>query len=194
MKKVIAILTIAIVLVGALVAATGDQLTLTCTVAEHKPAFQIFGGETSSAAAATQGTSAGASVGTTKDISLTDIVIYCRIKQYSVTNGYNETKCKFKGVANITITASDLIAEVDGTNYSQSASAAVPENGAHVVSGVSATTYSASGNAVSISFTYTGKKVNDSDVYADCTFTWAEKDDLPPATYNATITMTYTGV
>ena len=202
MKKLIAILVIAIVMVGAVFAASGDTLTLTSTVAPHEPGFKIFGSETaiSGENAGTEGIAAGASVGSTVDISLNPITIYCRVKQYSPNGNYDQTKCKFKGVATIYVTATALKARVDSVDYSTNgvanevaaANVTIPNNGISnkaIVREQSEDGYA--NDTVKITLTYDGKTVQDSAVYADFSFTWAASDDLPPATYNADITMTY---
>ena len=213
MKKLIAILAIAIVLVGAVFAATGDQLTITSTVSKHEPAFRIYGSESaiSSSNAGTLGTPSGAAVtfATTKDISATSITVYCRVSQYSIKDGYNTPKSKFKGIATIGVVATPLTTTLTGTNdagtYSTPATASVTTSDAHVPTGTparvttttfakSAATGSSTDNKVDIVWSYSGKSVDDADVYADFSFTWAQDDSLPPGTYTADITMTYTVV
>lgn len=217
MKKLIAILTIAIVLVGAVFAASGDNLTINAKVAPHAPGFRLYGGETSSAAAdvlavetpaaavGTQGEEgyvpAAGWIASTKDISLQDITVYCRVKQYSPNGDYTATKSKFKGVATIKVTATALKATVGNTEYSTNGVAnevaasdvTIPNNG--ISAKAIAREQSTGGYAndtVKITLTYDGKTVQDSDVYADFSFKWTASDNLPPATYSANITMSYT--
>lgn len=198
MKKFIAILTIAIVLVGAVFAASGDTLTLTSTVSEHKPGFKIFGGEVSSAAAATEGTSAGASIASSIDITADPITVYCRIKQYSVdtANSYSQTKCKFRGVATIDVVASALSQTIGTGETAQTFSTAATASAVTTTlpNNVTKTAATNTNNAVQIILTYAGSTVQDSAVYADFSFTWAQDDTLPPGQYTANIEMTYTVV
>ena len=217
MKKLIAILAIAIVLVGAVFAADNDKLTITSKVAPHAPGFRLYGGETSSAAAdilavaspadavGTQGEEgyvpATGWIASTKDISLEDITVYCRLNQYSPNGDYSSTKSKFKGVATIRVTATALTATVGGTVYSTNGVAnavsesdvTIPNNGISAKAIVREQSNGGYANdTVKVTLTYDGKTVQDSAVYADFSFKWTKSDDLPPATYSANITMRYT--
>ena len=81
MKKLIAILTIAIVLVGAVFATTNDTITLTTTVGRVKPGFTIISGSVV----------AGGTVETNKDISEDDITASFE----PIQNNYKENKWFF---------------------------------------------------------------------------------------------------
>ena len=215
MKKLIAILTIAIVLVGA-VFADGTKLTLTSTVQKHIPGFKLYGIEQSDNNTAISETDTylatenGTSVGSTKDISIDPITILCRVRQDSNTATYDGAKSKFKGVASISVVASPLTCTIatgnDAGTYKAYPDATVAEAGNHAPNGVTKTTFAAGQtdtidtaagtkkDKVSITWTYAGSAIQDSAVYADFSFTWAQDDNLVPGTYTADITMTYTVV
>lgn len=196
MKKLIAILTIMIILVGAVFADSGDKLLVTSKVSEHIPGFKIFGGEraetTDTAAYGTEGTNTGVNVASTKDIALDDIMVDCKISQYSNTTSpeYTGAKAKYKGTATLTITATELVHSEDTT---QKASVAASAVNVSLPAGVTCTP-TTTGATVSLPFVYDGRSVQDSAATAMATmlFTWTHSDNLIPGNYSATITMTYT--
>lgn len=190
MKKLIAILTIMIVLVGAVFAADGDQLVVTAKVDKHIPSFKIFGG-TSASALNVEGTATGATIATNTDISLTDITVYFKLTQNSITDTYTTAKAKYKGVATLTVDAEPLSATVSGTQYATADPAC---NNATVLSvnGISSVEdYPAtSAGQVVFKLSYDGRSIDDTDV-ATFNFKWTHLDSLPPAeTYSATVALT----
>ena len=207
MKKLITILVIAIVMVSAVFAdptpTPGGTLTLTSTVAPHAPAFKLYGiakvdnttaiSETDTYLATTSKTT----IASTKDISVENITVLCRVRQDSnVTGVYSGSKSKFRGTAAIAVVASTLKTTIGSDSFETAAPAATLDttNGIHVANGVSVVTANtaASANRVDIKLSYTGNSVQDSAVYADFSFEWTKKDELPPGDYSADITMTYT--
>ena len=197
MKKLIAILTIMIILVGAVFAGSGDKLLVTSKVSEHIPGFKIFGGERATtdgtAAYGTEGTNAGVKVASTKDIALDDIMVDCKISQFSntTTPEYTGAKAKYKGTATLTITATELVHSTDTTQKASVAASAVSVTG--LPAGVTCTP-NTTGATVTLPFVYDGRSVQDSaaTTMATMLFTWTHSDNLIPGDYSATIKMEYT--
>ena len=191
MKKLIAILTIMIVLVGAVFAANNDELKVTAKVDEHIPGFKIFGG-TSSGSITVEGAQTPNVIATSLDISMVDITVYFKLTQYSntTTPSYNGNKAKFKGTANLTVTADPLSATIDETTYSTAIPVAANIT-TPTISGITSSSSNTTSNIVKVTLVYDGRSVQDADV-ATFDFTWTAKDELPPAdTYAALITLTY---
>lgn len=196
MKKLIAILTIMIVLVGAVFAATGDKLLVTSTVDKHIPGYKIYGSEdTAYDIEGVQEPAAANTIASSKDISIDSITVNCKVVQYSVSGTYTSTKCKYKGTATIAVEASALsFTDTDNAVYSTPATATVATSGATTVPTTVTGTTAVDGtktNKVNISYVYAGSTVQDSAVYSVFSFTWAADDTLVPGDYSATITMTY---
>lgn len=197
MKRLIGILAIAIVLVGAVFAATSnEELKITCVVASEEPTFRLIGGvsadsvPTSSdelgatsvtvsvaSTIASPATHAAASTITLEGNAIIDgaVKIYCFVKQ---TND----DVKSLKTYSFSVAATRLS---DGNGH-ETADPTVS-----TVSYLDAAT--ATGRTVSNTnhnVVYSGYKCAAADV-ASFDVTW-EQTDLPPATYNAYITLTIT--
>ncbi len=191
MKKVIAILTIAIVLAGAVFAATNDTLTINANVPKVKPIFVMKGqltgtGETNDA---TQKT-ANATLTSDLDISQKDISVAITIAQDNTAEENN--KSKYKGAITLTITPTTLKLGNDQTalpSYSDGALKNV--NGIGTAQNGSSITCNNTTKVVTLVLNYLGSSVQDADV-ASFTYTWEHDDNLPPGDgYTATVKLTY---
>ena len=186
MKKVIAILTVLIVLIGAVFAATNDTLTITANVAKVAPNFILKGtltgdGESATGNTQTNGTATLASV---LDISQDDISVAVTVAQY------NNTKSKYKGTITLTITPTALTMGSDSSDLPLYSDGEVK-----TVSGIVAADSSIACNSttkiITLTLKYNGCSVTDADV-ASFVYTWEAKDELPPGNgYSATIKLTY---
>ena len=99
MKKLITILAIMIVLVGAVFAASGDKIVLSSTVAKVSPNFKIY-------LDSNVGTPTGTEVSITEDISEEDVTRTFTLKQSGdirVKDNQELTYSKFKGTATLTV-------------------------------------------------------------------------------------------
>ncbi len=192
MKKVISILVVLIVLVGAVFAADGDKVVVNAKVAEHVPGFKIFGGMAADALG-TEGSANGGTISTNKDISLEPITVYFKLTQYSpnATDEYTGTKAKFRGTATLTVTAAPLSTKIGETTF-QTAAPACMSATAKSISGIDFTPAASTGSdSVVFTLVYDGRSIQDQDV-ATFSFKWTEKDELPPATtYSADVVLTY---
>lgn len=195
MKKLIAILTIAIVLAGAVFAATNDTLTINANVPKVKPIFVMKGqltgtGETNDA---TQKT-ANATLTSDLDISQKDISVAITIAQDNTAEENN--KSKYKGAITLTITPTELKKTIDSVEYktalpSYSAGALKNVNGIGDAENGSSIACNNTTKVVTLVLNYLGSSVQDADV-ASFTYTWGSNDNLPPADgYTATVKLTY---
>ena len=199
MKRVIIFLTSMIVFVSAAFAASNDQLMLTATVSTVYPVFLIYGGKTSAATADIAGTQAGASITFTeqeKNLAEDDIVVYIRL--------YQSNKSKYKGIANLTITASpltntDTTITGEGVVVATSAPTAAhitaeEVNGITYANNAAPAASSSNGNTV-VTFApgYDGRSIQATNI-GTFDLTWGHNDNLAAGTYEATITLTYTPV
>ena len=191
MKKVIAILTVAIVLAGAVFAATNDTLTINANVPKVKPIFVMKGqltgtGETNDA---TQKT-ANATLTSDLDISQKDISVAITIAQDNTAEENN--KSKYKGAITLTITPTTLKLGNEHTalpSYSDGDLIAV--NGIGNAQNGSSIACDNSTKVVTLILNYLGSTVQDADV-ASFTYTWGHDDNLPPGDgYTATVKLTY---
>ena len=195
MKKLIAILVIAIVLVGSVFAATNEELLITVEVKCVEPTFALIGGTATSAPTASADLSSGKTGITvttaaqasnnhtsTSTISLADdaiingnVVIYCFVKQTTV-DAKSKTTYKFSA------TATPL---TDGTNSTGNPTVSdfSAITGSNVTGGRTTTTTSTGAQTQ-----YAGKKCPAADL-ASFNVAW-EQTDLPPGNYNAYITLT----
>ena len=217
MKKLIAILAVMIVLVGAVFAATTDnKLVLKSTVGKVAPIFTINLGSDA-------GTAAGNEVAISEDISEEDVVKVFTILQ---TGTSPKLYAKYKGSVTLTVQIGPFKANfVDGENTTtveQSTTyaiiAQVSENGAKTVKGdgyapnandkrlVIANGNGNSGAPIidasdahkaSVTLTYNGKKVLDSDAGTIATIVakWNKDEDLPMegngTVYKAEVKLSY---
>ena len=196
MKKAIAILTVMIVLVGAVFATTNEQLIINATVCAVPPTFHIQG-KLHSGSDWVDGATSGDSnvVDTGVNIAANNAVVDVRILQ--------NNKSKYHSTATLTIKATELVNTTTGfTSYKTAlpvASGLITE-AATVASNISVAvpttpaTPSATSN-VQYVLTYNGHNVNGSNTpveVASFTFTWTAVEDLPLGDYQATITLEYT--
>ena len=184
MKKLIAILSVLMVLAGVAFATNNDQLIITANVPEIKPVFSIYGG-TSSEAITTLGTQSGATVATNINISTTDAKVYIKLTQAAST---------YAGAATLTITPTVLANTANGLTSYTTALPTVANyvEGKGSVSGITIANPTVSNSVVSYSLTYVGTPVAAGSVIGTFDYTWAKVPSLPVGTYQATITLTYT--
>lgn len=186
MKKLIAILTVMIILVGAVFATSGDELLVNAKVSKTPPAFSLYGG-----LATTSYQKANATIETQVDISEDPAVVFVKVVQ--------NNKSKYKGSFNLMIAATSM---TDGTVTSSVTPVSSDISKATGISDLTIGTVAGDGTAsVTIPLTYTGKKVGSDEAetqIASFKYTWAADDTLPPAetgnadrVYHATITLTY---
>lgn len=199
MKKLIAILTIAIVLVGAVFATTGDKVTLQTSVAEIKPEFKI---ESTTQGAAIANSTA---IDTQLDLSEEDIVWSFRLYQEGSLdkNNHVKTYSRYEGAITLSVEITAFSGTVGGATVTQATTYAITTatkgtdqsnrltNGNPVIDQTNAHT-------VEFSLTYLGKKLNDSDATNVGTFTakWDKDENLlmedGQTDYTADIILTYT--
>ncbi len=208
MKKLITILTIMIVLVGAAFAATQATLTLNSVIAEVKPAFTLGGAVVANAQAVPASyTSADTTIDTNKNIATEDIYIAIAVFQnnksfYRDTTGFD-----------LTVTAAPLILSgktaqnatadektADPTVVAYAVGADVKHGNNPEVIDFHPAEKTNAGNVAAWTVTYpSGKKIEGNAVYAQsaakvgtATFKWTASDELLLGTYTGTITLTYT--
>ena len=190
MKKLIAILVVMIVLVGAVFADdVSKQLTITTTVRETKPAFTLYG-NTSNSTSGRQGADATFTFANDA-ITTGSLTLYCWIAQ---TND-----SRWSGNVVITVAASALSnTTAVGSNAAGTYSVASQISNITAMNPITKHTAGDVRKSVindtnhTVTATYgTGHKAAAGDI-ASFSVTWAQSEDLPPATYSATITTTYT--
>ena len=192
MKKVIAILAIAIILVGAVFADTvTGTLTVTTTIAPQAPTFQLYGNTTNTV---NNRVAADTSIpyGANTLISEDGITLYCWIAQTNIS--------RFQGSVAITVAASVManttaVGEYAAGTFSAPASiSAISPLGTITSTRPNAATGDTritAVNGTTATPTYgNGLKAAAGDI-ASFNVNW-KAEDLPPASYSATVTMTYT--
>lgn len=188
MKRLIAILAIMMVLVGAIFAetstTTNDELKVSIEITPVAPIFKLYGSLTSGTAST--GMTAGESVETaqtatdsvitfpTNSLLENSVTVYCAIKQ---TND-----AKYKKAVSLAISASAITDGISTSTPTVSTPAA--QNN---VNGVRTTAGTGAGAAT---VTYTGKTAASADV-ASFNVVYPAAD-LIPGSYNGYITLTYT--
>lgn len=200
MKKLIAILAVMIVLVGAVFAADGDKLTLKSTVGVVDPVFEIR----STSAAGTLGTQAGAEVATSKDLSVENIEWTFYIMQFGEKDSKNATVtfAKAKKTASLTITLGHFTGKnegqiaVDSPKFTAfTAATPIEANAGYAAAKQTAITVP-SGEALNastatVSAVYKGVNWADQEI-AHFTALWTKDDTLEMDDYYADVTLTYT--
>ena len=208
MKKLITILVIMMVLVGAVFAAQNEVLKVTATVDTENPVFDIYGqltadSETDNEEKIGLVDSPYQTLASDKDPSEDNITVAVRL--------YQNNTSKYKGNASLTVEATRLNCVTEGlTGYHTYAPAVSSQLTAEKTVKGSATgqtdtvgltiavpTVTNNGTdaeKATVSYgtlTYTGIKIapNDIDTF---TLTWVAKDYLPAGSYEATIKLTYT--
>ncbi|MGP1508714.1 MAG: hypothetical protein ACTTJW_07555 [Sphaerochaeta sp.] len=178
MKKVIAILAVMMIAVGVVFADLGDKFKITAIVPKVAPVFRLFGG-TAFGSETTAGTATGTTIKTDKDIASEDVVIYLKLTQGK--------KSKFKGTATLTVTATTL---QNGAN--QTLPPKVSNLEKKSVTGITIADPTGNGTAIaSYTLTYEGTTVAEGTELGTMKYTWKHDDKLPPATYEATITLAH---
>lgn len=178
MKKVIAILAVMMIAVGVVFADLGDKFKITAIVPKVAPVFRLFGG-TAFGSETTAGTATGTTIKTDKDIASEDVVIYLKLTQGK--------KSKFKGTATLTVTATTL---QNGAN--QTLPPKVSNLEKKSVTGITIADPTGNGTAIaSYTLTYEGTTVAEGTELGTMKYTWKQDDKLPPATYEATITLAH---
>lgn len=220
MKKLITILTIMIVLVGAVFAVdgvTGANLIITSTIAQVTPQFKLFGSIDSNYG--TEATISGTTLVSNKNIATESIAV--NIKVVQTNTSYFESDSGFE----VTVTATpfyksgtakvagDNLTAATATQKSGKPAASSVANGAdvdtntdstndfvHVTDGYpKTTTYDTTDERVTFKVQYpTGVRVVGTDSNASAvevghaTFTWTAVPTLEVGNYSATITVAYT--
>lgn len=179
MKKVIAILAVMMIAVGVVFAVIGDKLKITATVPTVPPVFKIFGG-TAFGSESTEGTATGATIKADKNIASEDVIIYLKLTQ--------GVKSKFRGIATLGVTATTLQSKAGN----QTVAPKVSDLEKKPVSGIIIADPTGNGTATaSYTLTYEGTTVAGGTELGTMKYTWKRDDSLPPASYEATITLTY---
>lgn len=201
MKKVITILAIAIILVGAAFAASGEHLTVTATVANVPPVFVMKGSTTEIAATATAWASAGQAASTSTDYpeiassidpSTGEVVAYIAV----LTNGVT----KFQGsLASLTVTAGPLTYAEDSSKTATVKSNSTTAVGVTTKSlgdskpvDLAVSAVDSVVGTVTYSLSFNGAQVATGALVGRTLFTWNKVTTLPAGSYSADIQMTYT--
>ena len=206
MKKLIAVLAIAIVLVGAVFAEeTSGKLVLSSTVGQVKPEFKITTSDKSGeqgASVSKTGTTGGVTVLTGKDITEEPIEWTFEVLQKGEAD--SKEYSRYKGSVTLTIALSKFTGTVNGATATQAEDPYVKSVVAgddvddgqvaggrlHIVAG------SANATSTTLTLTYGGKKVND-QVVGTIVGYWTKDENLPTnptgvdTIYTANVTLTY---
>lgn len=199
MKKIIVIFAILAVVVGSVFAAdpaanVGDkeEILVTCRVTGIAPTYQLFASLTNSTASNGTGMQEAekvANINTAATAKLEaednaiidgDLPVYCVIKQVN--------DARYTTNVTLTVAATKLSGTVNETTYETADPTIGTITAANNVDYARTTTPA----TASVGVEYTGKKALAADI-ASFTVTWPQTD-LPPATYNAYITMTLTAI
>lgn len=179
MKKVLAILTFAIM---ALAAAFADDpsLQITAKVSAVPPVYSMKAGFVSGTYTTTAASTitAANTLASDKDPSVQDITVYVQILQ--------SNKAKYKKQVTLTVTATDLSATGIADVATVQAATSTNINTTNLTS-----KGTASGKVATFTINYTnGKPVQAAEV-GTASFKWEKNEDLPVGNYSATITMSY---
>ena len=208
MKKVIAILVIAIVLVGAVFAADNAAITVSVDVAEHVPTFKLITqGNTNilnaegSDAVEDNGKATAGSVEFTETISkgladATDATITFAVVQVKPSTTASEGKIKTNKQYSFTVTASDLVLSTAGTTpednemFERGTISTFAETEGAIGSDFATITDGTS----TLSILYTGKTYAPAAEVSFATFTvtWGANPTALPGTYTANVILTMT--
>lgn len=202
MKKLIAILAVMIVLVGAVFAATNDKLTLSSSVAKVTPNFQIVSGAKVGNATGT----GDAAIDTLLDISEADIAWNFTLRQKGnvrVTDNQTLDYSKFRGIATLTVTINPFSGTVNSATATQSTAYEIQAEGTAKGAGIENKlstenpTIANDKHSVEFVLTYLGKKIADTDATNVGTIAvkWTHDDTLPMegngSTYTTDVVLTY---
>ena len=194
MKKAIAILATMVVLVGAVFAATNDQLIINATVSAVAPIISIYGGKDSAADSDTTviGKTSNPNVieytEQEVDLSSEDVVLYIRL--------YQSNKAKYVGTVNLKVKATPLTHKTLSVG---TVSTGVPSVDHITKTTPNGITYSVNPSSstingetvVSYAPTYDGRAINATNL-GTFDLTWPHNAELTAGVYEATITLEYT--
>lgn len=216
MKKLITILAIMLVVVGAVFAEdpqpTNQRLTLQSDVSEKKPAFKFQGSEDDKygtdgkVVTSAQGSWDGTLITSAKSIADADITLNFRILQTgSAGESDSTTYARYKGVVTFAVEVGDLTQQAP---LAANTSAATVEGTLGTLTVGTVGKYDASvngsttevSNKITLSTTSNGfsaaynGKVKDDQVIGTFSATWKKDETLPNGTYKADITLTISAV
>ena len=205
MKKLITILAVMIVLVGAAFA-TDAVLTLNSTIAKVEPAFTLGGTVVANAQAVPASyTSANTTINTGKNIATEDIYVAIAVFQN------NKSFYKDDSGFDLTVTATKLVLDnknnpaadeqtADPTVVAYTVGPAVKHGNNPEIIDFQSEEKTQSGNVAAWTVSYpSGKKIQGNEAYAQSAakagtaiFKWTHNEELLMGTYTGTITLTYT--
>lgn len=195
MKKLIAILTIMIVLAGAIFAETAtttgnEELKVTCVVTSKEPTFTLYGSKTAATVSTGDGMTAGEVVETENSSTTTialaddaiingDVTIYCVVKQAN-------NDVKYVKAYTLSAAATKLS---DGTTTTGHTTAAptVSTIAAIAASNITGARTTVGGTTATV--TYAGLDADAADL-ASFNVKWPQTDLIPGSGYYAYITLT----
>lgn len=220
MKKFAIVLMMALLVLGCVFAASGDNVILEVKLDKVVPLFEIYGDDTlhkgtvNGALNDSDLASNNATVIKNLEADAESVGLKVIIQEVGLkgdTSPVRKDYIRFKGVAIISVTATSLknIKKLNGTDVTMTEEGAVTsvstitgqtkeyKKGEKVIHKVE--TNSSSTSEVKLTATYTGEKVslNDSttgDFVSSWTWTWDTTDLVSGETYRADIYLTYTGV
>ena len=220
MKKFAIVLMMALLVLGCVFAASGDNVILEVKLDKVVPLFEIYGDDTThkgtvngnldnSALASKDATVTKNLEADAESVTLKVIIQEVGLKEDTIPA--RKDYIRFKGVASISVTATSLknIEKLDGTDSTKTEEGAVTS--VSTITGQTkeykkddkvihkVETVSSSISEVKLTATYTGEKVSlgDSttgDFVSSWTWTWNTTDLVGGETYRADIYLTYTGV
>jgi len=200
MKKSIIALVLVFLVSGLLFAATGDKLFLITEVKKVKPEFVIYGKRNVAAASDVKGTlaeyvEAGTNViKSDDDPSVKDITLIITLKHV----GEGRSKIRYKNTTGVELTVKATELKNITTNVAEDKTnpPTVSVFSTQTITNFTLTKESESSGQVGLKAKYESwKSMDNTDSEQEIgswTYTWAQKEDLPPGTYQATITLTYT--
>ena len=210
MKKVLTILVILTIIVGAAFASTEEKIVLTSDSAKYEPVLllQSIGGsgsESGSKAGDKTGndafsSSAGTEIATGLDIAAEDITWNVEIYQDGGKKGTAEKDyAKMKGTVTLDVTASAFTMTADNVTYTEKDAPTVTRSSIEtVVAGNKRTEGAtsvptlviATNGTTGVKLTYKGKVIDQK--IASYSIKWTADDTLPDGTYKADVKLTYT--
>ena len=187
MRKLIAILAIMIVLVGAVFATTNDKVTLQSTVGRIKPGFVIFSGEHA----------VNTTVDTEMDLSETDIPWSFELKQSG--NEQSKTYSRYKGNITLTVTINPFTSNLGSQSTAYEIQEEGTAKGTEVANRLTLANPTIAQDLHSVQFvlTYAGKKVADTEAahLGTIAVKWTKDENLPMADegtdYTSDVVLTY---
>ena len=216
MKKLIAILTIAIVLVGAVFAdgpAANDsaQLVVNAEIKVQYPAYSVAATSFGTYGQGTNGSlgsaAAVATTAGTSTVKIGDDVLLDHDATVTFTISQT-TLSRIRGTYTLGVSATDLIlthtrnssgqaveattAEANANHFAVSAAPTIAKGGANGADPTNTTENV--GTAGQIAITYNGKKVAASTTIGTFSYTWTHNENNAAGDYQATVTLTITSI